>query len=149
MIIIEVCQGPDCTGLGGGAALLEMEDLVSNQMGGPTHNCHYQVVPGGCRNLCSMGPNVHLHSLHIHFTKINNPAACRNIMKTILEITPTRTTTTTTHSTSTTIDTTVTPTLPTTPMITLISRRTDRLHWQAQRARARQLRQTTIKRKTR
>lgn len=139
MIMIEVCQGPDCTGLGGGAALLEMEDLILNQTDGQIQNCQYQVVPGGCRNLCSMGPNVHLHALHIHFTKVNNPAACRNIMNSILGIAPT-----TDSNNTTTIATTITPP-PTTAITTLITRRTDRLHWQAQRARARQLRQKTIK----
>mmetsp|Transcript_21378 Transcript_21378/g.31636 ORF Transcript_21378/g.31636 Transcript_21378/m.31636 type:complete len:286 (+) Transcript_21378:19-876(+) len=30
-ICIEVCQGPDCTGLGGGAALLEIEELIQEE----------------------------------------------------------------------------------------------------------------------
>ncbi len=57
---IEVCQGPDCTGLGGGAAILEIEELVREhryQNGEKT----ISVVAGGCRDFCSVGPNVHVH----------------------------------------------------------------------------------------
>ena len=59
---IEVCLGPDCSGGGGGAALLEIEDLVScrekvNTTTTSTRSTTYDinkksqnivVVPGGC-----------------------------------------------------------------------------------------------------
>ncbi len=56
---IEVCQGPDCTGLGGGVAVLEIEELVQE------HNYHngdgnIRVIAGGCRDFCSVGPNIHI-----------------------------------------------------------------------------------------
>ena len=57
---IEVCQGPDCTGLGGGVAVLEIEELVREhiyQKGGD----NLRVIAGGCRDFCSVGPNVHIH----------------------------------------------------------------------------------------
>jgi hypothetical protein len=61
---IEVCQGPDCTGLGGGVAELEIEELVReyehNQHHGTNHNNRIRVIAGGCRNFCSVGPNAHI-----------------------------------------------------------------------------------------
>jgi hypothetical protein len=77
-IIIEACQGPDCFGSGGGAVLLELEDLVQE--------CHdktngdgqcFRVVAGGCRNFCSMGPNVHASGRH--FESVKDVEACRKI----------------------------------------------------------------------
>lgn len=62
---IEVCQGPDCTGLGGGIAILEIEELVreykheSNGNGCVGGN-RIRVVAGGCRDFCSVGPNAHV-----------------------------------------------------------------------------------------
>jgi Tfp pilus assembly protein PilX len=58
---IEVCHGPDCTGLGGGVAELEIEELVrehEHEHHGTDHRI--RVVAGGCRNFCSVGPNVHV-----------------------------------------------------------------------------------------
>jgi len=68
---IEVCQGPDCTGLGGGAALLEIEELVQEDEQGDViasicsdgtfgSTSSTAVVAGGCRDLCTVGPNVHI-----------------------------------------------------------------------------------------
>jgi len=59
---IEVCQGPDCTGLGGGISVLEIEELVQehhnqNQDNGSSR---IRVVAGGCRDFCSVGPNAHV-----------------------------------------------------------------------------------------
>lgn len=84
---IEVCLGPDCSGSGGGATLLEIEELVS---------CHHEiltntpkVVPGGCRDFCTMGPNVHIRGNIIvgdmHHSKVNNPEACRAVIATMLK----------------------------------------------------------------
>ena len=79
---IEVCLGPDCSGGGGGAALLEIEDLVScrekvnhtTSTRSATYDINKKkvvVVPGGCRDFCTMGPNVHVRNdvekdIHIH-----------------------------------------------------------------------------------
>jgi hypothetical protein len=63
---IEVCQGPDCTGLGGGAAILEIEELVrehhfqSQQLQNHSPSGAIEVVAGGCRDFCSVGPNTHV-----------------------------------------------------------------------------------------
>lgn len=81
---IEVCQGPDCFGAGGGAVLIELEELVQEYSSST-------IVRGGCRNFCAMGPNVHC-SPH-HFTKINSIAACRDTV--VGEIWNQQTTTTT------------------------------------------------------
>ncbi|GFH59427.1 hypothetical protein CTEN210_15903 [Chaetoceros tenuissimus] len=75
---IEVCQGPDCKGIGGGAALLEIEELVQNI---PSHSITVQ--PGGCRNFCSMGPNVHLlerKCIQESFHQVKNVDMCRDIV---------------------------------------------------------------------
>lgn len=79
-VTIEVCLGPDCSGGGGGAALLEIEALVMGSSGGIC------VVGGGCRDYCTMGPNVHIHADFItaeesHFTKVNCPAECRRVVR--------------------------------------------------------------------
>ena len=78
---IEVCQGPDCKGIGGGAALLEIEELVQNI---PSHSITVQ--PGGCRNFCSMGPNVHLlerKSIQESFHQVKNVDMCKDIVNTV------------------------------------------------------------------
>jgi hypothetical protein len=63
MLIVEVCQGPDCTGLGGGAALLEIEELIQEKQS--EENISLCLVGGGCRDLCTVGPNVRIfHKLH-------------------------------------------------------------------------------------
>ena len=75
---IEICQGPDCKGIGGGAALLEIEELVQNI---PSHSINVQ--PGGCRNFCSMGPNVHLLERKIiqeSFHQVKNVDMCKDIV---------------------------------------------------------------------
>ena len=56
---IEVCQGPDCKGLGGGIAILEIEELVQEHKYHNTEG-NIRVVSGGCRDFCSVGPNVHV-----------------------------------------------------------------------------------------
>ena len=87
-VTIEVCLGPDCSGGGGGAALLEIESLVMD--GGEETDtgskCNIRVVGGGCRDYCTMGPNVHLQSNFIaaedsHFTRVNCPAECRRVVR--------------------------------------------------------------------
>ena len=101
--IIEVCLGPDCSGGGGGAALLEIEELVSCSRGTSVSSSSYfgnnraastnkkipiSVVPGGCTDHCTMGPNVHVISSNSrndthHYNKVNNPQACRNVVASI------------------------------------------------------------------
>lgn len=66
---IEVCTGPDCSA--GGAALLEIEELVTED------GANWDLVRGGCRNLCSMGPNVHCRSTH--FSKVKSPEDCLSL----------------------------------------------------------------------
>lgn len=71
---LEVCQGPDCFGSGGGAAIVELEELVQEYKNGDG----VVVVRGGCRNFCSMGPNVHFNQQH--FTKVNGVQECRSVL---------------------------------------------------------------------
>ena len=96
---VEVCLGPDCSGVGGGAALLEIEDLVSCREKVNTttstrsstcddNNNSQKVVavPGGCRDFCTMGPNVHVRNnveKNIHYSRVNNPMKCRDIISSI------------------------------------------------------------------
>ena len=86
-VTVEVCLGPDCSGGGGGAALLEIESLVMGrgEKTGNSSKSKVRVVGGGCRDFCTMGPNVHIHSESIavedsHFTKVNCPAECRRVV---------------------------------------------------------------------
>ena len=85
---IEVCLGPDCHGAGGGAALLEIEELVSprgtNQ--NETNQDDVTILPGGCRDFCTVGPNVLVKSLTTgdeHYSKVDGPDACRKIVSSI------------------------------------------------------------------
>lgn len=93
-ISVEVCQGPDCSGLGGGAAFLEIEELIQEATHSHKHGAHFtqlppgntrclglQTIVGGCRNLCTVGPNVYiidddkggtLESFH----HVNSPSSC-------------------------------------------------------------------------
>ncbi len=92
---IEVCKGPDCTGLGGGAAILEIEELVRehrHQNGDDT----IRVVAGGCRDFCSVGPNVHIHArrpnesgkrtnlLLESFQGVNDASSCNRVLDSII-----------------------------------------------------------------
>lgn len=72
---IEVCIGPDCSVSGGPAALWEIEELSLESQ------CRYRVVPGGCRELCTLGPNVHFDGLH--FGKVKSPEDCEELAKKI------------------------------------------------------------------
>ena len=74
---LEVCHGPDCFGSGGGAAMLEIEELVQEH----ADQANLELVAGGCRNFCSMGPNVHFGTNH--FTKVNNVRECRAVVENI------------------------------------------------------------------
>lgn len=67
---IEVCMGPNCSA--GGAAILEIEELILEDGRGK-----FRIVEGGCRDLCSMGPNVYCKSTH--FPKIKSPEGCRKV----------------------------------------------------------------------
>ena len=98
---IEVCLGPDCSGGGGGAALLEIEDLVScrekmNTTTSSTRSATYDINKkskkvvvvelGGCRDICTMGPNVYVRNnveIDIHYSRVNNPQKCRDIISSI------------------------------------------------------------------
>ena len=85
--IIEVCLGPDCAVAGGGAALLEIEDLVThhqcpnNESGINNGDIKIIVQAGGCRDQCTEGPNVRILSnggVEDSFHRVNNPEACRS-----------------------------------------------------------------------
>mmetsp|Transcript_5191 Transcript_5191/g.6779 ORF Transcript_5191/g.6779 Transcript_5191/m.6779 type:complete len:265 (-) Transcript_5191:239-1033(-) len=92
---IEVCQGPDCTGLGGGAALLEIEELVQEDEQGDViasicsdgtfgSTSSTAVVAGGCRDLCTVGPNVHIRcGKHVldSFHHVNDASSCRLVVE--------------------------------------------------------------------
>ena len=96
---IEVCQGPDCFGSGGGAAILELEDLAQHYYSydiattsssgvkavtTKSSSSSLKVIAGGCRNFCSMGPNVHLYdeqgNHQHHLTKIQSTQACYTVV---------------------------------------------------------------------
>ena len=79
--VVEVCQGSDCYGLGGGAALLEIEELCRefryNKNENGTSAPDVVVRRGGCRNYCSMGPNVHCQGKH--FAKVKTIQDCASV----------------------------------------------------------------------
>ncbi len=108
-ISIEICQGPDCVGSGGGAAILEIEELVKefqyqqcqdeesdgldNICSKPSSMC---AVVGGCRDLCTVGPNIRVlqllvdkgHSSRMNqssvlesFHHVNDVTSCRNVVE--------------------------------------------------------------------
>lgn len=66
-IPVEICTGPNCSA--GGAAILEIEELILEDGTG-----RFEIVKGGCRDLCSMGPNIHCKSTH--FSRIKSPEDC-------------------------------------------------------------------------
>ena len=85
---------------GGGAALLEIEDLVRQQQcnNKESNNDDTKIIvqPGGCRDHCTEGPNVRLIScsgcgVDADFHKVNNPEACRRAVSYLFptESTPT------------------------------------------------------------
>jgi len=86
--IIEVCLGSDCAVAGGGAALLEIEDLVRQQPNKESNNNDASIIvqAGGCRDKCTEGPNVRILSsnggggVDIDFHKVNSPEACRLVV---------------------------------------------------------------------
>lgn len=122
-ICIKVCQGPDCTGLGGGAALLEIEELIQEeryyQQEEEHHRpintssavdatrqqhqeeeevvsdasvvevapiIHYQAEAGGCRNLCTVGPNVYISyqnrkSVLESYHHVKDVSSCREVVQ--------------------------------------------------------------------
>ncbi len=90
--VIEVCLGPDCAVAGGGAALLEIEDLVRQQLC-PNKESNNKgdsiaVQAGGCRDQCTEGPNVRILSRNgggddSAFHKVNSPEACRRVVSSL------------------------------------------------------------------
>ena len=92
--VIEVCLGPDCAVAGGGAALLEIEDLVRQQLcpNKESNNKDAEVIvqSGGCRDQCTEGPNVRILSsngggsgVDFDFHKVNSPEACRRVVRSL------------------------------------------------------------------
>jgi hypothetical protein len=71
----EVCTGPDCSLSGGPAALMEIEELAMESA------CRFRVDAGGCRDFCSMGPNIYCDGSH--FGKIRSPEDCERIAKAV------------------------------------------------------------------
>ena len=78
--------------LGGGAALLEIEDLVRQQLcpnKGSNFNSDTIIVQaGGCRDQCTEGPNVRILSsngggVDFDFHKVNSPEACRRVVSSL------------------------------------------------------------------
>jgi hypothetical protein len=92
---VEVCQGPDCTGLGGGAAVLDIEELVQEavELGSGLPSSINPVIPpvlivaGGCRDLCTMGPNVYLRGGALgtieSFNKVDSPSRCGHVARAV------------------------------------------------------------------
>ena len=81
---VEVCLGPDCQG---GATLLEIEELVSSA-GTKSPRPRREVTVGstGCRDFCTVGPNVYVKSdlADEHFTRVDGPRACREVVSSVL-----------------------------------------------------------------
>eukprot|EP00548_Thalassiothrix_antarctica_P020155 CAMPEP_0194191034 /NCGR_PEP_ID=MMETSP0154-20130528/65257_1 /TAXON_ID=1049557 /ORGANISM="Thalassiothrix antarctica, Strain L6-D1" /LENGTH=143 /DNA_ID=CAMNT_0038913381 /DNA_START=286 /DNA_END=712 /DNA_ORIENTATION=+ len=80
--------GPDCSVSGGGAAVLEIEELCNLNTNGSSNNNNdkknlggdvVRMNIGGCRDICSMGPNIYING--VTFTKVNSPSACRQALK--------------------------------------------------------------------
>ena len=123
---IEVCLGPDCSGLGGGAVLLEIEELVScttSNYEDKDEVVGVRVVPGGCRDFCTMGPNVYVKTsvYDKHYSKVDSPARCRAVVDAIFDQ-----------------DSSKPPAIPAaeTSTETLLKRRDDGIRWKAHRKRA-------------
>lgn len=99
MFVVEVCQGPDCTGLGGGGAILEIEELIQeNKWNVHEHGAasrHICIVEGGCRDFCTVGPNVHMKSrkkgIMESFDQVNDVNRCDAVVQNILELANTST----------------------------------------------------------
>ena len=58
--------------------MLELEELVQEATG------NIEIQKGGCRNYCSMGPNVHCFVSGKHFTKVKGPAECQDVIQKVL-----------------------------------------------------------------
>lgn len=69
--VIEICTGPQCSVSGASAARLEIEDLVIEADDG------FCIQEGGCRDFCTMGPNV--YNGGTHFSKVQSPEECQRI----------------------------------------------------------------------
>lgn len=134
---IEVCQGPDCTGLGGGAAILEIEELVREhryQNGEET----ITVVVGGCRDFCSVGPNVHVHvrkkgkrktnQILESFQGVNDASNCNRVLDSVISHRSSSTT-------ESTVDTIQKPSLASSSTVdrhrSMMARRAERQRWGA------------------
>lgn len=81
MLIVEVCQGPDCSG--GGAALLEIEELIQEEQS--RKDIKLCLVEGGCRDFCTVGPNVHIRHKHRgsleSFHDVNDGSKCSLVVE--------------------------------------------------------------------
>jgi hypothetical protein len=97
--IIEICQGPDCAGLGGGAALLEIEELVCEHDNNNNNGANKPVlVVGACRDFCTVGPNVHIRrkrsTMHgqqfVHhehsLNHVDNPSRCADVVDSLTKV---------------------------------------------------------------
>ena len=82
---------------GGGAALLEIEDLVFQQQRNSNDdesNLIACIQAGGCRDQCTEGPNVRVllcnngssgnrSSVDVDFHRVNSPEACRRVVNSL------------------------------------------------------------------
>ena len=135
----------DCSGGGGGAALLEIEELLSYRAKSCTgnnsddaNNKNVKVVIGGCRDRCTMGPNVHIrnHANDTHHSKVNNPKKCRDIVTSIYKKDTVSGGTHTTSSHTTTDSVT-----------SLLRRREDSARWQSHKDRAAKERRLRVRKR--
>jgi hypothetical protein len=88
---IEICQGPDCGGLGGGAALLEIEELVCEHVHKNNNDCAKPpiLLVGGCRDFCTMGPNVYFRSKQINehsFNHVDSTSRCADVVDSLVGV---------------------------------------------------------------
>jgi hypothetical protein len=70
--------------LGGGAALLEIEELIGEHAWSNTNFITPAVVSGACRDYCTVGPNVHIHGHH--YPHVNNPTRCADVVASLVNV---------------------------------------------------------------
>lgn len=60
---------------------MELEELAQEykHMHMGNDNDDIEIVRGGCRNFCSMGPNVHFNQPQQHFTKVKDIQECGSV----------------------------------------------------------------------
>ena len=130
-VTVEVCQGNDCSG--GGTALLEMEELIQEEQ--DLKGLQLCLVEGGCRDLCSVGPNVHIRQKHrgslesLH--NVSNGAKCKLVVESAIRWTVINTSKVDEEPRSSNI--------PVGSRQSIMARRADRIRWETLKVISRRL----------